>query len=272
MRKIIKCPICTKTFLNEEGLETHINKKHYEQLNGISSKQFLFNLRNKKDSGRCIMYEKVKSCKINTTFNEKTGKYNRICDNPVCKEEYVKEFKNRMKKKYGSEHLLNDPKKQREMLSQRRISGEYVWSDGTKFLYTGTYEKEFLKFMDLLVEWPSYDIISPAPINVKYDYENETLFYIPDFYIPTLNLIIEIKGTNGHYEERDREKQLTKDKALNDSSFNYLKILDKDYNSFIVGLRKNIWKVKEKDRVLKENSEITKILNFDVLNEHMIAK
>ena len=82
--------------------------------------------------GQCII------CKDKTTFNPIT-KYNRLCEISVKKE---CTFKNRMKNKYGSEHLLNDPNKQKEMLANRKISGKYRY--GKKDMtYTGDYELDF---------------------------------------------------------------------------------------------------------------------------------
>jgi len=241
---MIRCPLCIKRFKDEETLEKHIEKKHPEQLGEISPAQFLFNLRNKKDHGECIMKHKVNTCFVNTKFNDQTKKYARICENPQCKKDYVEEFRQRMTKKYGKPNLLSDPDVQRKMLTKRSISGEYKWDD-KMFSYVGSYEKEFLDYMFLFLEWPSSDIISPAPFNVEYRINGEDKFYIPDFYIPSIGLVVEIKGSNNHYQKRDKETELAKDKAMIKSKeFNYIKITDKKYSKFLDGLLKRKWSVK----------------------------
>ena len=190
------CPICGKKYIGETVLKNHLLKAHEKDLHGLSPANVLFNLRNKKSGSNCII------CKKPVTFNEITGKYNRLCENPKCKEAYVKLFKERMKKVYGKEHLLNDAKQQEKMLAGRHISGKLKFADGKEFIYTGSYEKDFLEFMQNM-EWKSNDLIMPAPFEIAYKYEGKNHFYIPDAYIPSLDLIIEIKGENNHYQARD---------------------------------------------------------------------
>jgi len=254
--KTHKCPVCLKKFASMGGLEGHIGKFHEEQLEGLSPANYLFNLRNKKDYSNCVV--KAPGCKIKTTFNESSKKYNRICDNSKCKEEYVRIFKDRMVKKYGKEHLLNDPDVQKDMLGNRKISGSYKFSNGTEFSYTGTYERDFIQYLDVGLNWPPEDIISPAPFVIEYKFKGNNHFYIPDFYIPSLDLIIEIKGINKHYQERDKAKENAKDKALENSKHNYIKIVDKDYDDFLEGLIERQWQIRE-----IENKKIT--VNEDVL-------
>ena len=82
------------------------------------------------------------------------------------------------------------------------------------------------------------DIMSPSPHTYWYTYEGENHFYIPDFYIPSLNLEIEIKeGTNMHPKNLavDKVKEQLKDDVMksNASTFNYLKIVEKDNQKFL---------------------------------------
>lgn len=241
--KSFKCPYCKHKFTSPAALEKHLEKQHQEQLGGISSANHLFNIRNDKTYGTCIMYKKVSSCEKFSEFNEKTRKYNRLCKNIKCKEAYVQSFKDRMKKKYGTNHLLNDPDHQKKMLSNRSISGFYKWSDGRNSMeYVGTYELNFLEYLDLFLEFKAEDILSPCPIHFKYVYDNKDHFYIPDFYIPTLNLIVEVKSfENNHYRERDKHLEKLKEDAVKKESYNFIKIGDKNYNDFLRGLAKGLW-------------------------------
>lgn len=226
--KFFKCPFCELKYIQKPSLYSHMEKEHESQLNGLSPAQIYFNYKNKKTGGKCIM------CGKPTKFNEASERYDRLCS-PECKEAYREMFKKRMKDKYGTEHLLDDPEQQKKMLANRKISGTYVWSKDKKykFTYTGTYEKDFLEFMDIFLNWSPNDIIMPAPQVFEYYYQNKKHFYIPDVFIPSLNLIIEIKSsTNKHYRERDLVQEKIKDKILEKSPYNYIKILDKEYDNF----------------------------------------
>ena len=65
--------------------------------------------------------------------------------------------------------------------------------------------------------------------SIKY---GKNKIYHPDFYIPLLNLIIEIKSSwtlNGNKDET-----YEKEKATIANGFNYIMIIDKDYEKFLV--------------------------------------
>ncbi|MFW5647189.1 MAG: hypothetical protein ACOCMX_07835, partial [Acetivibrio ethanolgignens] len=71
-----------------------------------------------------------------------------------------------------------------------------------------------------------------------YTYEGETHFYIPDFFILSLNLEVEIKeGTNKHPKilAVDKVKEQLKDEVMktNANSFNYIKIIEKNHRRFL---------------------------------------
>ena len=151
-----KCNLCGKRYKTRQELETHLENEHKDELNGLSPRQYLFNYRNKKDHGTCVM------CKRKTEWNEETGRYERFCSEK-CRKDYREMFKKRMNKKYGTTHLLNDPDIQKKMLANRKISGTYTWNNGYKHTYTGSYEKDFLEFMEDAIKWknPS-DIMMPA--------------------------------------------------------------------------------------------------------------
>jgi hypothetical protein len=149
-------------------------------------------------------------------------------------------MKSRMIAKYGKAHLLNDPNKQREMLANRSISGVYEWRDGkTETTYTGSYELDFLKTMDDFFEWDPSDIMMPSPHTYTYKYEGEDKFYIPDVFIPSLNLEIEIKdggdNPNNHHKIQavDKEKEKLKDEVLmTQKNFHYVKLTNKNFTNF----------------------------------------
>lgn len=234
MRKVkyYKCPECGKKFKTLGGWGEHVQTMHPGSIpeNFTVARYFYFTLTGK-TAGSCIM------CKSPTQWNESTGKYDRFCTNPKCKQEYVKIAKKRMRDKYGKEYLLNDPEMQRKMLAAKHISGEYSFSDGSgKLGYVGTYEKDFLMMMDKFMRYSATDIIAPSPHTYYYEYQGSKHFYIPDFYIPNLNLEIEIKAqdnTHPKIQAIDKVKEKLKDEMMmSNPKINYLKINDKNYNNF----------------------------------------
>lgn len=287
-----KCKICKKTFTELQGLYNHIERKHINMIpENMSVEQYYYFMKTGKVNGNCVM------CKQPTSWNKNTNKYNRFCDNPKCKEKYVEEFRKRMIGKYGKVHLLNDPEKQREMLANRSISGKYKWDDGTETVYTGGYEHDFLKMMDGFFDWDPSDIMMPSPHNYIYKYNGEEKFYIPDVFIPSLNLEIEIKdggdNPNMHYkiQDVDKVKEKNKDEVMtSQKSFHYIKITNKNYTNFFNFLKEiktqfekygdenkipRIFKIEDiktgssNTKVLKESSEY---LQESVLSDVLIRK
>jgi hypothetical protein len=212
-----------------------MDKAHKDQMGDLSPAQFYFNNKYKKAGGKCII------CQKSTKWNESTERYERICDRPEtnCKEKYREMFRKRMIKVHGKDNLLNDPEVQKKMLDARKISGEYEWRNGEKTKYTGTYEKEFLEFLDIFLHFEPSDVISPAPQVFYYEYEGKKHFYLPDFYISSINTIVEIKAfDNKHYRARDIGQEKAKDKAVAKSKFNFIKVHDKEYDDFFNYLMK----------------------------------
>ena len=232
---MFKCKICGKKFTEIAALYNHIENKHKEMIpKDMTVQQYYYYMKTGKMNGNCVM------CKQPTGWNQNTGKYNRFCGNPKCKEEYVKIMKGRMVAKYGKTHLLNDPNKQREMLANRSISGTYTWSDGKhETTYTGSYELDFLKTLDGFFDWDPEDISMPSPHTYTYKYEGEDKFYIPDVFIHSLDLEIEIKdggdNPNNHHkiQDVDKEKERLKDEVMcSQKAVHYIKITNKNYENF----------------------------------------
>ena len=262
--KQIKCPACGEKFTKLDGLHDHIEEEHSELIpEGYTAQRFIYYNKTGKTHGSCVI------CKKDTEWNETTGKYKRFCNNPKCKEEYREIFKQRMTGKYGKTTLLNEPEQQKKMLAHRHISGEYKWTDGTFKTYTGSYELDFLRFLDLFMNMDSDDVITPSPHTYYYIYEGEKKFYIPDVYIPSLNLEIEIKdgGNNpnmhGKIQAVDKVKEKLKDEVLNTTKdIDYIKIVNKEYDTFFEYL------VKKKDEVAgAKNVRISGVMENTIVTE-----
>lgn len=239
--------MCDDRFTSLDGLYEHMEEEHDEDIpQDMSIPQYHYFLKTGKTHGNCIV------CKNKTDWNEATNKYKRFCNNPKCTAKYREDFKKRMINKYGKTTLLNDPEQQRKMLAHRHISGEYIWSDGTKKTYTGSYELDFLKFLDVFMNFDSDDVFSPSPHTYYYEYNGEKKFYIPDIWIASLNLEIEIKESdNTHpHMQVDREKEQLKDSLMvSFKNIDYIKIIDKKYDTFFKYLSN------KKEQYILTNSE-----------------
>lgn len=241
--KIYRCQHCNYTVTEDKskkGTKSAKYKmgKHYEERHknmippDMTGFQWFYYLLTKKERGSCVI------CHNETEFNNNTMKYSRFCDNPACKYKYKQQRDRRMICKHGKIHLLDDPEMQKKMQQGRRIAGIYNWSNGKdKFPYLSSYELDFLKFLDIKLQWPSSDIIAPSPHTYMYEYDGKNHFYMPDFFIPSLNLEIEIKddGSAKNINHDSREKDKIKDELMRSCSnlVDYIKIVNKDYTEFM---------------------------------------
>lgn len=253
---MFECRICGskhERFKTIEGMYSHLEKVHGEDIpDGWSVQQYAYYLKTGKTHGNCVI------CKGKTKFNPATGKYYRLCGRKACSDKNREIFKNRMIGKYGKVSLLDDPEQQKKMLANRKISGTYTWSDGKKFTYTGSYELDFLRFLDVFLNFPSQDIECPSPHTYYYEYEGKKHFYIPDVYIQSLNLEIEVKdggnNPNTHHkiQEVDKIKEALKDKVmLTQSAVSYVKVTNKEYDTFFKYLYKMKDQYNDKDEKFK---------------------
>lgn len=236
MGKTFKCMYCEKR-LERAKLIAHIDKTHEELIpEGYDGARLVYDMVNKKvDScGYCRV------CHKPTEWNPKLAKYDVLCDNPKCKEQLRENYKRNMLRVKGTYNILNDPEQQKIMLANRRISGVYKHSDGGKIQYTGEYERKFLEFMDLFMQMPSKDIISPGP-TMEYTYNGTKHIYIPDFYIPSINCIIEVKDGGDNLNNKQsasmiasREKTLEKERIVTDrGEYNYIRLTNNQFEQMI---------------------------------------
>lgn len=234
MGRTYACPYCEKRF-ERPKLINHIDKHHKEMIpQDYTATRIVFNMINKITEGHCRV------CGNPTPWNEKSGRYDVLCDNPKCKEKMREDYKKNMLRVKGTYNILNDPEQQKLMLANRKISGKYKHSDGGIITYTGTYEKNALEFMDLFMQIPSKDIIAPGP-TMEYMYNGKKHIYIPDFYIPSINCIIEIKDggdntNNKHSETMDasREKTIEKERVITDKGiYNYIRLTNNQFTQLV---------------------------------------
>ena len=143
-----------------------------------------------------------------------------------------------MMRVYNKTTLLDDPQFQNQMLNHRRISGKYRWSDGREFEYVGSYEKNFLEFLDKTLEFKSNEIVSPGPI-LEYDFNGQKKHWITDFLLIPYNLIVEVKEGGEHWNTNKamsvtREKTFAKEKMItNLGTYNYIRLTQNDFGQFL---------------------------------------
>ncbi len=95
-----------------------------------------------------------------------------------------------------------------------------------KLNYRGSYEKDFLDFC-----FVNKIIVSEFKDELYYTYNDKNHRYYPDFYHEKTNTIIEIKSR--YTFDCDYEINLLKEKCSMEKDYNFLFIIDKDYNKFI---------------------------------------
>ena len=228
-----KCPYCPdEPAMSKDDLIDHIDHNHRELIpEGWTASRLAFKIIRHKDHGTCVV------CKGETEWNEKRGKYQRLCNNPQCRKALREEALKNHIKVYNCPTLLNDMEHQDKMLKGRHISGEYTFRDGGKISYVGSFEKKFLEFMDTVLECDSKDIMEPGPV-LEYRYNGKTHKWITDFlYIP-YNLIIEVKdgGDNPNKKtmEDTRGREKSKDKMItNLGTYNYLKLTNNNFRQLM---------------------------------------
>ena len=227
-----KCPYCENGRYDKEELIDHLDRHHRDCIpKGWSAGRLAFKIIRGKDHGTCVV------CKAPTEWNEKRCKYQRLCNNPKCREVLrEKALKNHIRV-YGKPTLLNDMEHQDKMLKGRRISGTYTFRDGGVINYVGSFEKNFLEFMDQVLEVESKEILEPGPV-LDYLYNGKIHQWITDFlYIP-YNLIIEVKdgGSNPNMKSmpETRERTRCKDKMITDlGTYNYLKLTNNNFTQLL---------------------------------------
>ena len=231
--KFYKCPYCDAKF-TRSTIGNHIELNHEELVpKGMTANQVGFNTVNRKieTHGCCVV------CKRPTRWNEKNCKYDRLCGRPECREALREKYKKNMLKVHGKYNLLNDPDRQEKMLANRRISDTYRFTDGGRHVYTGTYERKALEFLDKVMGFHSREILSPGPV-LEYEYKGQKLKWITDIVLIPFNLIIEVKdgGSNPNNREMPiyREKQVAKETMItNLGKYNYLRLTNNNFEQLL---------------------------------------
>lgn len=225
--KKYKCPYCEKR-LTRVDMVTHIENLHEDMIpKGYTANRVVFNTVNKKDHGRCVI------CGKESPWNEKTCKYDRLCGRDACRKESARRAE---KNTHRHAQLRSEkgPEYQKQMMEGRKLHGVYKFSSGGQMDYFGSYEKEFLKAMDLIMGVKVEDLQSPGPV-IQYTHNGKKANWITDFYYIPYNLVFDIKdgGSNPNTRnmEEYRQKQIEKEKAIRDQGkYNYIRATNKEFD------------------------------------------
>jgi hypothetical protein len=149
-----------------------------------------------------------------------------------------KKLKQTKLEKYGDENYNNREKAKQTCLEhfgvenqmqdkeifekQQNSAHRFKFFKNTNLIYQGLYEYDFLeKYYD---KFPKIK----RGLRIKYyDINNKIRYYYSDYYISSLNLIIEIKSS---WTLHKNDKQ--KEKGAVANGFNYIMIIDKNYKDF----------------------------------------
>jgi len=154
------------------------------------------------------IYDKIKNTNL-----ERYG-----CTCTLQNKTIIEKIKRNNIKKYGVEYPIQSKKilhkQQISSCSKKKFKNTNIW-------YQGSYELDFLEKY-----YEKFPDIQRGP-SIKYIFENTEKVYYPDFFIPSLNLIIEIKGSYWKKENKNKAQQISVERY-----YDYIMILDKNYNRF----------------------------------------
>jgi len=194
--------------------------------------------------------KKTKLLKYNDECYNNRNKYKNTIleiygvDNPMKDDGVKKKLLKTIIAKYGVNHHMHIP----EIVNKVFKNGLKIKNyKNTNLYYQGSYEYDFLE--------KYYNIINiERGKSIKYMYNNNLHIYYPDFYLPELNLIVEIKSTKWYNEHL--EKNIEKKKATIKSGYNFLFIIDKEYNTFekLIQYKKYSSEDKCYQRYIKDNT------------------
>lgn len=232
----VKCFICKASSDKVSQLLDHLEDKHGDQIpEDMSVGKFYYaHTHGGITTGECQI------CKSITEFDEKTGRTFPLCKDPKCKEESRKRFQENMKKKYGKEHVCDEPMHQIEMIKGRKNYDYYTFADGGKVGYMCKLELEFLRFCDIVLEFKSNEVEAMGVVIKYHDENGRERFTILDFYLNMYSLVIEIKeggdnpNTHPNYIANTKNKEKYKDIALvQQKEYNVVKIYNNDFRSLV---------------------------------------
>lgn len=231
------CPYCNRYARTKQQCLDHMNKCHGDRLekDQMDAAQALYFSTHGTIHGACMV------CGSPTEWCDHTGKPYKVCGKPECRARLREQALRNHVNKYGKETLLDDMEHQKEMEKHRHTAGEYTFADGGKVGYLSKPELAFLKFCDTVMDFQSNMVQDSPEFFTYYDPKaDKNRKYIPDYYLPDYNLMIEIKdggshpNTNPAFVEETKYKVALKDEVMRkQTKYNYIKIVDNNFGPFV---------------------------------------
>ena len=186
------CPSCHRYFAKKMDAIDHINKYHSlecDERHWTAAQWLYASTHNNDINGKCMI------CGKPTEWSDKSMKPYKLCGNPKCRAAVKAQYdKNRDAKLHMSQsELMSNMDHQREMLSHRKIAGRYKFQDGGEVEYVAKLELNFLQFCDRILELKSQDVLPSPDVFTYFDpKDGKDHSYVPDFYFPQYNMLVEI--------------------------------------------------------------------------------
>lgn len=224
----MKCPSCGRNFNKKEFLVDHINQVHQNDIpKNMNTEQYIYYSSHGTIKGKCMC-----GCGKDTEWNYKTGKPYKLNSSPEC----ISRLRATAVKNGADGHLLKSMDYQKNVMQKgRNIAGVYTFKNGIKIDYLAKNELAFLKFCETVCEFTGNMIVSAYQTFTYMDGDIERT-YMPDFYLPDYNLLVEIKGNNQNpeYQKDTGYKVKLKDDVMRkQKEFNYIKIVDNKFGEFL---------------------------------------
>ena len=193
-----------QTCLKKYGVEHVTQSKEFKK---ISRKSCLIKYNVEFSLQNNIIRKKGKQTKLKRYGNEN------YCNEEKAKETSIKNYD----VQYPMQNISIFEKQQKSAFKLKQYKN-------TNVLYQGMLEFDFLEKY-----YFKYQNICRG-MRISYKFKNKIHYYFPDFYIPSINLIIECK--NSWLAKRDKSILITKKKAVITNNFNFIMIIDKNYKEF----------------------------------------
>lgn len=232
------CPYCQRYFSKKQAAVDHITQYHSNMLerDHMDACQSLYFHTHGTIKGKCMC-----GCGKDTEWNYQTGKPYKVSSDPKCRERLSKAADKNMMRVHGTTTLLNDMEHQKEMQQHRPTAGKYKFADGGEVPFLSKPEEKFLQFCDTILDLASRSVQESPEVFTYYDSKDErNRKYIPDFYLPDYNLLVEIKdggehpNTNPAFIKETKYKVAMKDEAMRkQTKYNFIKIVDNNYGPFV---------------------------------------
>lgn len=269
----MKCRYCGKSCKTRQDTIDHIEKYHSDELvkEGLDAPQAYWLTTHTGLTGRCLC-----GCNRETPWNYKTGKPCKVYPSEECRKRIRETYKSNMKRTHnGRITLLDDPEQQRKMQKSRHIAGKYKFPDGGEVDYLGKLEMNWLMFCDKVLDFTSNMIVEPPEYFKYLDKKTNTMrTYMPDYYLPDYNLLVEIKDGGNHpngnkaFQDTTRYKvEYKEDVMRNQDKYNYIRVSGTNYGPFVEALYQIVHEQQEDGKPRKALVLISEAACVDIDDE-----